>query len=225
MDTLLVILAKKPVPGQVKTRFCPPLSPEAAAALYHCFLLDILEEMGRLPEVSLALAYSPPESLSFFQKVAPPGCRLAPQEGKDLGERLVQALAWGFSQGFTRVLIRNSDSPNLPGRLILEARAALGAKGAEVVLGPCPDGGYYLVGLTAPHPRLFEEMPWSTDLVLNATRDRARNLGLALHLLPPWPDMDNYEDLKDFMKKGPPAVDAPGRRTYIEVQKRVSPLD
>ena len=100
MTALLIIFAKEPRPGQVKTRLSPPLSPEAAAQLYHCFILDILDEMARAPEVRLAVAFSPPKAQDFFRRLAPPGHSLFPQEGADLGERMARAFARSFAAGF-----------------------------------------------------------------------------------------------------------------------------
>src|SRR4030042_7141246 len=180
MRTLLVIFAKEPAIGQVKTRLCPPLSREAAAQLYHCFLEDILEEMARVPGISLALAYTPDEAFGHFQKLAPPGVHLVAQTGAGLGERLTQAFAWGFSAGFDAVLVRNSDSPDLPGYLVTEAQAVLARGEAQVVLGPSPDGGYNLVGLRSPKPELFQGVAWSTPQVLADTLSQARALSLAV---------------------------------------------
>ncbi len=207
---MLIIFAKEPVPGQVKTRLCPPLSPEAAADLYHCFLFDILQEMSRQVQVSLALAYDPPGALPFFRQIAPPGCLIIPQEGPDLGERLARAFNWGFRQGFTRILIRNSDSPDLPARLIEEAREELGKAGRDVILGPSPDGGYYLIGLKRPQPQLFEGLTWSSSRTLAETLNRAARLNLKVHLLPAWPDIDTFADLAAFAQREP-ASPTPGR--------------
>jgi len=212
-QAVLIIFAKEPTPGTVKTRLCPPLSPEAAARLYGRFLEDVLEEMTRVPHLSVALAYTPEEGRVFFHDLAPVGTRLVAQRGRDLGERLQQAFTWGFGQGAATVLIRNSDSPDLPGSVVLEAREVLGRGRDRVVLGPCPDGGYYLVGLTAPQPRLFAGINWSGPTVLADTRDRARDLGLAVHLLPSWLDIDTSTDLQAFVAS-PKIRYAPGWRSY-----------
>ncbi|MFW6113172.1 MAG: TIGR04282 family arsenosugar biosynthesis glycosyltransferase [Thermodesulfobacteriota bacterium] len=212
-QAVLIIFAKEPTPGRVKTRLSPPLSPEAAARLYGQFLEDVLEEMARVPHVSVALAYTPEEGRVFFHDLAAPGTHLVAQKGKDLGERLQQAFTWGFGQGAATVLIRNSDSPDLPGWLVLEAKEVLERGRARVVLGPCPDGGYYLVGLTTPQPRLFEGINWSGPTVLAETRDRARDLGLAVHQLPPWLDIDTSADLQTFVA-WPKSRPAPGWRSY-----------
>ena len=138
MTALLIIFAKEPRPGQVKTRLSPPLSPEAAAQLYHCFIQDILDEMARVPEVRLAVAFSPLTARGFFRRLAPPGTNLFPQEGADLGDRMARAFARNFAAGFGPVLLRGSDVPDLPAAVVSEANAVLAAGQAQVVLGPAP---------------------------------------------------------------------------------------
>jgi rSAM/selenodomain-associated transferase 1 len=212
-QTVLIIFAKEPSPGQVKTRLCPPLSPQAAARLYGLFLEDVLEEMARLPQIKIALAYTPASARPFFQNLAAPGMQLVAQAEEDLGERLRQAFDWGFAQRAGTVLIRNSDSPDLPGRLVTEAQEVLEGRGAQVVLGPCPDGGYYLVGLKSPQPQLFHDITWSGPAVLADTLARAGSLGLTVHLLPSWLDIDTCDDLLTFLAS-PKTSPSPGWRSY-----------
>jgi rSAM/selenodomain-associated transferase 1 len=233
MTALLIIFAKEPRPGHVKTRLCPPLSPEGAAQLYHSFLLDILEEMARVPEVALALAYSPPGAHDFFRSLVPAGTDLFPQEGADLGERMNRAFDRGFAAAFSPVLLRGSDVPDLPASAVSEAQEVLAAGRAQVVLGPCPDGGYHLVGLPAPAPRLFRGVAWSGPTVLTDTLHRARQLGLKVHLLPPWPDIDTYADLRAFLTRSHAAPQAGwrshqgGRRLLrlVESWREPQPVD
>jgi rSAM/selenodomain-associated transferase 1 len=213
VHTLLMIFAKEPVAGQVKTRLCPALSPEAAARLYGQFLEDVAEEMTRLHQINIALAYTPASALPFFQNRATPGIQFVAQAEADLGTRLKQAFVWGFAEGAQTVLIRNSDSPDLPGRLVTEAREVLERGQAQVVLGPCPDGGYYLVGLPSPQPQLFQDINWSSPTVLAETLARAESLGLTVHLLPPWPDIDTCDDLRVFLAT-PKTSPSPGWRSY-----------
>jgi rSAM/selenodomain-associated transferase 1 len=213
VGTVLIIFAKEPASGQVKTRLCPPLSPQAAARLYGQFLEDVLEEMARLPQISIALAYTPASARPFFHNLAAPGMHVTAQAGEDLGERLQQAFDWGFAQGAGTVLIRNSDSPDLPGSLVTEAQQVLGRSRAQVVLGPCPDGGYYLVGLNRPQPQLFQGIAWSGPTVLADTLARAESLGLMVQLLPPWPDIDTFEDLLAFVSS-PKTSPTPGWRSF-----------
>jgi uncharacterized protein len=219
MTTLLIIFAKEPRPGQVKTRLSPPLSTEAAAQLYHCFILDILDEMARVPEVRLAVAFSPPTAQVFFARLTPPGTTLFPQEGADLGERMACAFARNFAAGFGPILLRGSDVPDLPAAVVSEAAAVLTAGQAQVVLGPATDGGYHLVGLTEPQPALFQGPAWSSSTVLMDTLRLARQLGLRVHLLPPWPDIDTGDDLRTFINRPRPAPQ-PGWRSH-ELARRL----
>jgi rSAM/selenodomain-associated transferase 1 len=218
MTALLIIFAKEPHRGQVKTRLSPPLSPEAAAQLYHNFLLDILEEMGRVPEVRLALAFSPPEAQDFFQALARPGMDIFPQEGSDLGERMARACAWGFKAGYSPVLLRGSDTPDLPAAVVSEAREVLAAGHFQVVLGPATDGGYYLVGLSRPQPHLFQGPLWSSDTVLESTLKAARQQNLTVHLLPAWSDIDTLADLLTFLNRACPAPQ-PGWRSRLKAME------
>lgn len=224
MTALLIIFAKEPRPGHVKTRLIPPLSPEAAAQLYHSFLLDILEEMSRVPDVRLALAFSPPEARGFFQTLTQPGMELFAQEGRDLGERMTRACARGFAAGYSPVLLRGSDTPDLPAALVSEAREVLAAGHCPIVLGPATDGGYYLVGLTEPQPRLFQGPVWSSSTVLSSTLDAARQQGQTVHLLPTWGDIDTSADLLAFLHRARPAPQ-PGWRSRIEALRLLGRLE
>jgi uncharacterized protein len=218
MSALLLIFAKAPVPGQVKTRLSPPLTPAQAAALYGCFLQDVLTEMAGLEEMALAVAYNPASAREFFLNSTPDRVHLVAQAGADLGARLLRAFDWGFAQGYEAVLIRNSDSPDLPGAFIREGREVLLSGRADVVLGPCPDGGYYLVGLRRPCPELFQGIAWSTDAVLQQTLGRSGRLGLRPHLLPSWADIDDLNGLRNFLQK-PLTPPAPGWRSFAWARK------
>jgi uncharacterized protein len=224
MAGLTIIFAKEPTPGQVKTRLTPPLSPEMTCRLYQCFLEDIIEETVRLPGMEPALAYTPAGARGFFQDLAPPGLRLVAQEGRDLGERQARAFAWGFAGGFDTVLLRGSDTPDLPGDIMLEAKEKLSAGPAQVVLGPSPDGGYYLIGLKTLYPRLFEGLSWSSGSVLAETLSRARELDLNVHLLPSWRDIDTYADLVDFLRR-PHPPSQPGWRSSRSARELVAACD
>lgn len=221
MATLLIIFAKEPVPGQVKTRLCPPLGPEAAARLYRCFLTDILEEMGRLTRLRLALAYSPTGAQAYFNGLVPASVGLLPQEGADLGERMARAFDWGFAAGFDPVFLRGSDTPDLPGSVVRQGEKVLVAGGTQVVLGPSPDGGYYLVGLRAPHPELFRDLVWSGAAVLKDTLNQARRLSLTVRLLPEWPDIDDFDGLVSFLKRPHPAS-GPGWRSEVLARQLIA---
>lgn len=191
-DALLVI-AKQPTPGQTKTRLTPELSPEQAAALYECLLADTLDLVRRVRGIQPMIAFLPAEAQAYFAALAP-DFALVLQEGADLGERLDIALTGRLRQGYSRVVIMNSDGPSLPVAHLVEAFAAL-SNGADVVLGPSDDGGYYLIGVRRPAPRLLREVRMSTPTVLAETLALAAEEGLRVKLLPAWYDVDEAADL------------------------------
>ena len=188
-------MAKRPRAGEVKTRLCPPLTPEEAARLAHCFLLDRLDQIRRVPGVARFVAFSPSDAEEFFRAEAGEAFGLLPQLGADLGERLADLSARLLAGGFHGTMIVGTDSPTLPDAILDEAREVLSRDRADVVLGPATDGGYYLIGLRHPSERLFHGIQWGTDTVLARTLELARAAGLRTHLLPPWFDVDSHADL------------------------------
>ena len=193
MENALIVVAKEPVPGRTKTRLCPPFTPESAAEFYRCLLLDTLALMARLEMADHTVAYTPDSARDYFEGLAPNGFRLVPQQGGDLGERLANALAHHFDLGYRRVVIMNSDGPTLPQACLEEAFSGLDS--ADVTLGLSHDGGYYLIGMKRLHPELFRGIDWSTEQVIPQTLAICRRLGLAVHQLPAWYDVDVEADL------------------------------
>ena len=190
----VAIMAKAPRAGEVKTRLCPPLSPTDAAALYHRFLLDKIEQVRSLTTASPAIAYTPGEGRTFFEAVAP-GFLLVSQRGANLGDRLANSLTDCLDQGHRGALAIDSDTPTLPVRFLHQALDLIMTPTIDVVLGPTEDGGYYLIGLRTVHRDLFEAMPWSTRHVLPETIRRAYAMRLRVACLPPWYDIDTSDDL------------------------------
>lgn len=198
---LAVVVAKEPIPGKVKTRFCPELSPEDAAGLYKCFLLDRIREISTLHGVDRGIAYTPENALETFSAMTGDGFDLFPQRGDSLGERLNNIFLDKLAEGYDAVTIIDSDSPDLPSSLIRESFRLLLSKQTEVVFGPCYDGGYYLVGMREPHPALFSSIPWSTGNVLSMSLKKSRELGLNVNLLSYWNDLDTFKDVLEFYGK------------------------
>jgi rSAM/selenodomain-associated transferase 1 len=188
-------MAKVPAAGRVKTRLCPPLTPEQAARLARCFLQDRLEQLGGVAGATPIVAFTPPELEAELRSLLPGAVRLVAQAGVDLGARLDRVLTDLLAESGAGAIAIDADSPTLPTDYLRQACARLSDATADVVLGPCEDGGYYLIGLRRPAPALFHEMPWSTAAVLDETVARTRQLGLRLALLPPWFDVDRGEDL------------------------------
>jgi rSAM/selenodomain-associated transferase 1 len=193
LSGVLVVFAKRPEPGQVKTRLCPPLTPEQAAAFYACMLEDVLETSVRAAAalgLEAVLAVHPPEAA--FTLPAPAGLRREPQRGADLGARMEHALARELARGRRPVLLRGSDSPTLGVDTVAAALDALSSQ--DLVICPDRDGGYNLVGLARPAAGLFSH-PMSTGSVLADTLARARLYGLSHALLPAGFDVDRAADL------------------------------
>ncbi len=189
----LLVIAKRPAAGQTKTRLSPPLLPEQASALYECFLRDTLDVARAVPGVTRLAHYAPDAAAGYFQQLAP-DFGLRPQVGDSLGPRLDEVLTRCLAEGFERAVIMDSDSPTLPPEYVAGAFAAL--DGADVVLGPCEDGGYYLIGLKHPQPRLLREVQMSTPNVLRDTLALAEQAGLRVALLPRWYDVDTAQELE-----------------------------
>jgi len=192
MTNALLVVAKRPAPGQTKTRLTPPLSPEEAAFLYEQFLCDTLDLIRAVPNVRPIIAYLPEGEEDYFRTLAP-DFDLLPQRGDDLGARLDNALIHCLNDGFERAVIMDSDSPTLPADCLAQAFTALDT--ADVVLGPCDDGGYYLIGLKRPAPRLLREVKMSTPSVLRDTLALAAEEGLTVAQLPTWYDVDTAAEL------------------------------
>lgn len=198
---LLVVVAKAPLPGKVKTRLLTRLSPAEATDLYGCFIRDRIREIGRLQDMDLAIAYTPATSRDYFAQFLSNGFQLFPQQGRDLGERLHQIFLQKLSQGYQAVTIIDSDTPDLPRAIVVQAFQWLAEASADAVFGPCEDGGYYLVGLRRPQNVLFSDIPWSTSRVLAESLRKGGELGLKTRLLPRWNDLDTFEDLLSFYRQ------------------------
>jgi uncharacterized protein len=199
-DSALILFAKAPIPGQVKTRLCPPLTPDEAASLHGSIVLDMLERSRNAAGLDRFVACAPSSDHVFFKILEERhGVRLIAQTGDDLGARMARAFADVFALGYRQVLVVGTDLPTLPGSVFGEAVTLLAAH--DVVLGPALDGGYYLVGLRKPSPGLFAGIPWSTDRVLSLTQQKAAALGLHQALLPVRRDVDTIDDLLSLIEE------------------------
>jgi hypothetical protein len=187
------VMARAPLPGRCKTRLAGELGAKPAARLYEAMLLDTLEGFGSLAFSDHVLLAAPEDDgKTILERLMPPGWRAVEQVGAGLGQRLTHAADSLGKLG--PVLLVSSDSPTLPHDQVYEAASWLDEPG-RILLGPCDDGGYYLIGLSAPDPRIFQDIAWSTPEVLSATRARARELGLSLRELPTCLDVDEPRDL------------------------------
>jgi rSAM/selenodomain-associated transferase 1 len=194
----IIIFAKAPVPGQVKTRLCPPLTPDEAASLHGSMVMDAVEHTRPLREFDIYLACTPSMDHPFFQTLAARHrLQLCEQVGEDFGQRMDHAITTILNRGYKYALLVGADIPNLSGHTYKQAKDMLQSK--DVVFGPTKDGGYYLVGMKTPNPALFANIAWSTDRVLTQSQVQAEKLGLAMSLLEPEHDIDTFDDLQAFL--------------------------
>lgn len=215
MTPALVVFARVPAAGAVKTRLTPYLSESDAARLYEAFLLDALDGWTapgafgeRRPAVRL---YAAPEGGPWPAGLAPGGVSVHDQRGVGLGARMMRAAVESFAAGHDRVVIVGTDHPTLPLTFIEEAFRALEER-FTVVLGPCDDGGYYLIGLNEVIPALFDGLSYGHSRVLQEALERAVGAGAQPVLLPGWYDVDTPPALERLVAEMAAGAGV-GRRT------------
>jgi len=191
-DRVLVIMAKAPRAGGVKTRLVPNLSPDAVTVLYRCLLDDTLALASSLGDVEVAIM-CPHSDVQELSELAGNRARVAPQGGAGLAAGLTSVFAHFAGAQRKRVIAFNSDSPHLPPSVLEDAFKTLGSN--DIVVGPTHDGGYYLVGARASHPTLFANDGMGTNSALERLLSRARSLGLSVGFASSFYDVDVIEDL------------------------------
>jgi uncharacterized protein len=207
----LVVMAKAPRPGKVKTRLCPPLTPDESAALNICFLKDTTENLAQVENMGASaglICYTPAGDESLFEGLLPESFSLILQRGDDFGERLHAAAEDILACGFGAVCLIDSDSPTVPRIAFEQAVAELNRSGDRIVLGESNDGGYYLIGLKRLHSELFQNITWSTSTVFAETVAAAERSGIEVVRLPLWYDVDDGESLAiletELLRQTPP---------------------
>jgi hypothetical protein len=198
----ILVFAKAPVAGRVKTRLIPVLGAQGAAALHRALVRRTLGEASRVDGAQVVLCCAPDAGHGFFRALAARyRVRLRSQRGADLGARMAHAMEWALAQGPTALLI-GTDCPALTARDLSEAIAVLRA-GCDAVLGPALDGGYVLIGLRRYSQRVFEVLPWGSARVLELTRARLQGLGWRWRELAPRRDLDRPQDLVGVSQLAP----------------------
>lgn len=199
MKEALVLMAKAPIEGQVKTRLVGVLTAEEAKQLYVAFLSDTFAMMEAVcderDELRLVLCYTPEGEEEAFDDVEREGSLVIAQRGNDLGERLTNCFADVFDLGFDSVIAIGGDSPTLPDEMVVEAFDCLETEN-DVVVVPAEDNGYCLIGMRKLHPQVFQNIPWSTPGVMAETEAQAKAAGLSLIVGPSWYDVDTPEELE-----------------------------
>jgi hypothetical protein len=191
-DRVLVIVAKAPRPGRVKTRLTPHLSPDAVTAFYRCLLDDTLALARSLEDVEIAVM-CPDSDVNELARLAGKEVRIVAQKGEGLAAGLTSVFAHFAGEDQRRTLAFNSDSPHLPRSVLEDAFERLTAH--DVVVGPTYDGGYYLVGAKASYPTLFAHDGMGTSSALENLLSRARALELSVSFADPFYDIDVADDL------------------------------
>jgi rSAM/selenodomain-associated transferase 1 len=198
MSIAIAVMARYPFGAQVKTRLSDALDARARAILYRAFLADTLRQVASVPNVVCTLLYTPREAQHWFRELAGSDWQLVPQRDAAFGARVVGAFEDLFAR-HAHVLLVGSDAPNVP-RAYLERGARALERGADVVIGPAADGGYYCIGLRCAQPGMFEGVAWSSERTRAMTEAAAALRGLQVERLPGWYDVDVPADLDRLVR-------------------------
>ncbi|MGI8641975.1 MAG: TIGR04282 family arsenosugar biosynthesis glycosyltransferase [Pyrinomonadaceae bacterium] len=198
MKPTIVIMAKVPRAGNVKTRLQPFLSPEQCAELSEAFLEDTINKARKVCD-KVIIAFSPIREREYFDKFAAKNLILVEQTGENLGEKMFNAFDFAFKRDSDSVVMIGTDSPTFPVEFIEQAFNYL--EKADVVLGKTKDGGFYLIGLQALRKNVFENVEWSSTETFAQTVRNIKEINLIHSLLPLWFDVDFPADLKRLRKE------------------------
>jgi len=216
----LVIMAKAPRVGSVKTRLAANLTPQQATELYTCLLNDTIALGQSLPQVEIAILCPESDVEDLSHSITEP-VPIVPQRGRGLAAGLISVFAHFTDSGHRRVIAFNSDSPHLPPSVLESAFGVL--ENRDLVIGPTDDGGYYLVGAKASHSALFEDHGMSTTSALEALLVRARKLHLSAAFTDPFYDIDVASDLTRLAEELRAApTKAPRTAAWLEEWLRTS---
>ena len=197
-NNTLIVFAKLPEPGKVKTRLAQDLGNERAAEIYSTIAQDIISRVSKPLLYETVVFYDPPEkrneaALWLKDCMQTNSEHLIPQEGDSLGERISGAFESRFYSGTKSAVIIGTDCIDVTADMIIESFGEL--RNYDAVLGPAEDGGYYLLGLNYFIPELFQGIDWSSGLVLEQTISRLNKLGANYTLRETLRDIDNLNDL------------------------------
>jgi rSAM/selenodomain-associated transferase 1 len=193
----ILFFVKYPKIGYVKSRLSSQIDKKFVVCLYKSFVEDILKILKEF-EYDILICYYPAEKIENFKRWIGKEYQYLPQNGKDLGERMKNCFIEGFSKGFEKLIVIGSDSPDLPSIIFMDAFHNL--EKYDSVIGPCKDGGFYLLGFTNKSfsSTIFSKIPWSTKDVFEKTTDLLKNECVKYFVLPEWQDVDTFDDLKEF---------------------------
>ncbi|MCA9063108.1 MAG: TIGR04283 family arsenosugar biosynthesis glycosyltransferase [Planctomycetaceae bacterium] len=194
-DQRIIVMARCPEAGKAKTRLIPALGAAGAAELHSCLVLRTLVVVRRFAQQSgcdIDVHFAGGSSHKM-QRLFGDDLQYSPQQGESLGERIHHAISLAFTDGFRRVVVIGTDCPQLEDSHLHNAFASLAD--FDVTIGPAFDGGYYLIGMRAPTPELFEDISWGTETVLAETSRNLQRAEKSVTLLTRLSDVDLPEDL------------------------------
>lgn len=198
-----MLMSRAPIAGKTKTRLESHLKAEECADLHRAFLKDINSKFLNLKKVytrlDLYLSYTPPKNEKLFNDLIDNEFIRIPQSGKNLGERMYNAVTDAYQNSKLPVIITGSDLPLLNLDIFTEALAGL--KERDIVIGPSKDGGYYLLGMKKPEKSLFDFENWGNQSILDKTIKEASRHNLKSHFLPEASDVDTFKELLDLRAK------------------------
>ncbi len=220
-ENCVLFFVKYPERGKVKTRLSAELDEDITVGLYKSFVLDLLSMLGNLGS-QFRICFSPEGSQDSLTRWLGSQYCYMPQRGVDLGQKMKNALIQAFDQGFDRVIIIGSDSPDLPGEFIDQAFLSL--KTYDAAIGPSFDGGYYLIGFNSNTflPTAFDGIQWSTGAVFRETICKLKEAGIKTYELPEWRDIDTFADLKSmFLRNHNNGFFTSKTMSYIAENRRI----
>ena len=195
-----IVFVRAPQIGTVKTRLQKALDPDAVLQIYRCFAKDVIDTVKGCAD-AVRVCFYPSDQKSSVVAWLGEGLDYFPQIGKDLGERMENAFVETFKNGVQQAVLVGADIPDLPDAVIRDAFSAM--ENGEAVIGPARDGGYYLIGFDRNHfyPSIFNNMRWGKNDVFENTLAAFQRLGRPPHIVSKWRDIDEYEDLLDFIDR------------------------
>jgi rSAM/selenodomain-associated transferase 1 len=187
----LGIMFRIPQYGKVKKRLAAQIGEDMALKIYAAMLYGTIENVSKLTDIDIYGFY---EGLASTKYSVLKKIQSMPQKGKDLGEKMLNAVQWLFERGYNKVVLIGADSPDLPADYIKDAFVKLNTY--ELVIGPAEDGGYYLIGMNRPLDTIFKDIQWDSSNVMKDTVSIAGKEGIGYFLLHEWHDIDDIEGLK-----------------------------
>jgi len=199
MMDALIIMTRVPIPNKTKTRLMDIYTGLECCRLHKCFLMDIFSVCNKLKnDMDIYLTYTPEHSFNELQGLIPEYIVSFPQQGKNLGERMLNSIDYVLNSGYSQVVLIGSDIPELKSEYILKAMENL--VNSDVCIGPTFDGGYYLIGMKKMHTELFNcKLSWGKKTVLQRTTEIAQGSNLRVSFTNECRDIDTKEDIRDFL--------------------------